>query len=169
MPSRHEPTGPIHPTIDGHDTSYYEWLYAGLVDFHQQYAAIQRSAQCVRALRHGFDQAHQYLRFDLDLVRLGHLVAWSIDLTLSHSVRIRITPDGQGIRAHVLSPHSATVPCALARILEIEIPNDLLGLRGGEKLELTATLLEGGEVLERYPAQGRLELLASAADLEPHV
>jgi hypothetical protein len=32
----------IQPVIDGRETSYYEWLYAGRIDFTRQYGAIQR-------------------------------------------------------------------------------------------------------------------------------
>jgi hypothetical protein len=66
----------------------------------------------------------------------------------------------------VLSCESAVLPCALARLLELAIPLDLLGLKTGEKLQLALTLTHGGELLERYPSQGAFELTVSATDLE---
>jgi alpha-amylase/alpha-mannosidase (GH57 family) len=162
----YEPTGLIHPTIDGRETSYYEWLYAGRLDLKQQYSAIQRSEQCLRYLYYGFDQSHQYVRVDLDPAMLARLSAWAIDLTLSHGVHVQITPDAKAIRAHVLTPASAVLPCALAHILEVAVPMALLRLESGEKLQLAITLTQGGELLERYPAQGTFELNASTTDLE---
>ncbi len=163
---RYDPTGFVHPTIDGSETSYYEWLYAGRVDLQQQYSAIQRSEQCLRTLYYGFDHAHQYLRIDLDTARLTQLVPWTIELTLSHGVRIQISPRATAVSAQVLSPASATLPCALARFLELAVPRALLGLKEGERLLLTIVLRQGGEALERFPSQGSFELLASTEELE---
>ena len=47
---RCDPTGLIHPTIDGRESSYYEWLYAGRVELRQQYSAIQRGHQCLQTI-----------------------------------------------------------------------------------------------------------------------
>ena len=166
VPSRYDPTGIIRPTIDGRETSYYEWLYAGRLDLKQHYAAIQRAQQCLQRIYFGFDETHHYLRLDVDLARFTVLSSWVLELTLSHGVRVQMKPEGGGVRAHVLSPGSAVLPCGFERILEVGIPRDLMGLQPGEKLELSATLMVGGEVIERYPAQGAFALTASLAELE---
>ena len=161
------PTGVIQPTIDGRETSYYEWLYAGRVDLARQYGAIQRSRQCLETLHHGFDLVHQYLRLDLDTTQLAS-TDWRLEL-IAGSAKIAIEPSGGAIQARVWAAGSqdpVTVPCALVRTLELAVPSSLLGLAAGEKLRLAISLTRGGEAAERYPEQGAFELAASEAELE---
>ena len=168
-----EPTGLLHPTIDGRETSYYEWLYAGWIDLTHQYSAIQRTVQCLRSLRYGFDDTQLYLRVDLNRSGLPTIPSWSIDLALSHGVRIRIAPDAASVAAHMTSSSAdappglpAALPSALGRVLELAVPLTHLELTPGEKVQLTLTLQQGREVLERYPAQGAFPLSMSASDVE---
>ena len=167
---RHEPTGDIRPTIDGLESSYYEWLYAGRIELRQQYGAIQRSDQCLQTLHHGFDPDQHYLRLDLDLPRLSRLADWTIVLELSGiAIDIRGGPaPSQAGQARLRTDPAATLTCALGRILELAIPRRLLGSGSREKLRLAVTLLEGREALERYPAEGEFELAADAVHLDPH-
>jgi len=167
-PPLHEPTGSIHPTIDGRETSYYEWLYAGRIELTQQYATIQRGGQCLQRLLYGFDDAWYYLRLDLDRDTLAQLSGWSLELALSSDVRIRVQPEQHAVRAQWLGSSQADVRAALDRVLELAIPRKALGLPPADKLRLSLVLLQAGEPLERYPSQGAFELAASAAHLEAH-
>ena len=179
------PTGLIRPTIDGRETSYYEWLYAGRIDLKQQYSAIQRSGQCLRYIHYGFDDRYQYVRVDVDHAALARLSSWAIELSLSGGVKIRITRRNTEIGAELVSvrpepspsakkPPSAaqqsstTLRCALGRVLELAIPQELLALNPREKLRLVLSLIEEGKLLERHPAEGVFELAVSAEDLEAH-
>ncbi len=162
------PTAPLSPTIDGRESSYYEWLYAGRLDLRQQYAAIHRGEQCLRAISYGFDDANRYLRIDLDLRALAQLAEWAIDLSFSRGVSVRLTR-GQpiGLQATVQPPaEDIVLQCAMDRVIELALPNSLIPLAPGERLQLSVTLTEGGEALERYPSQGLFELLASPSDLD---
>jgi alpha-amylase/alpha-mannosidase (GH57 family) len=160
------PTGLLHPLIDGRESSYYEWLYAGRLDLKQHYGAIQRGSQCLRAIHFGFDEARQYLRLDLDRAMLDRLAPWTIQLTFSPGVAIRIA-SGNG-SVEVSSERAAEVQAALGRILEVAVPLSLLEPGAGKKLPLTVALLASGEVVERYPSQGAFELPASISELEAH-
>ncbi len=168
IPAYFAPTGLIQPIIDGRETSYYEWLYAGRVDLTRQYGAIQRGTQHLRVLHHGFDRAHQYVRLDFDPDSLSASSGWAIELSLS-SARIRIEPVAGSVRAHALpadGKEPVAIPCALSRTLEVAIPSALLRLPPGAKLRLSVSLEQGGEVVERYPDHGIFELTASEAELE---
>ena len=163
---RHGPTGPIHPTIDGRESSYYEWLYAGRIDLRQQYAAIHRAEQVLRRLLYGFDDTQQYFSIDLDTGKLAQLSGWTIELTLSHGITMQVVPDAASARAQVLSPSQVALPCALDRVLELAVPRDLLKLKPSEKLEVAITLRRADDVIERHPTSGVFELTTSAAELE---
>ncbi len=186
------PTGLIHPTIDGCEGSYYEWLFAVRIDLRQQYAALQRSTQCLDALTYGFDHIHYYVRLDVNTASLTQLSAWTIELAIA-TARVHISvptrsraeparaaqPPSTPIRAILLAPPqhkedhdgptSTEIPCAYGRILELAIPRNLVDLPIGTPLTLTITLTDHGEVVERFPSDGALELLGSAKDLEAQV
>lgn len=164
--TRHGPTGRIHPTIDGRETSYYEWLYAGRIDLTHQYSAIHRGEQILRRLFYGFDDQYQYVCLELEKARLAGLSGWTLELILSHETQIQVVQDASTARAEVRAPKSAVLPCALDRVLELAIPRDLLGLQPKEKLELVIVLRQHGELIERHPAQGVFELTTSVEELE---
>ncbi len=79
LPS-HEPTAVLSPILDGRETTYYEWLYAGRVDLHKDYGALHRGQQLCHTLYYGFDAAFAYFRLDLDAVQLKRLDGWRIEL-----------------------------------------------------------------------------------------
>jgi len=160
-----EPTSAIHPTIDGRETSYYEWLYAGRFDF-RQYAAIHRSSQCLCSLGYGWDERQLYFRVDLDLEALASLKDWTIEISWSHAGRLVVRQMAGAVQARLATAETAALPCALDRVLELAVPKDRLALQEGERLELAVTLTAGGETLERYPSQGTLQVAASSAQLE---
>ena len=176
----YEPTGPIQPVIDGRESSYYEWLYAGRCDLKQQYSATHRSEQCFQRFHYGFDQTQHYLRLDLDRSQLDRSPSWMIELTFGHGARVQITPAlssadgtqraGQAealeVHATLLGPSRTTLSCALGTILEVAIPMERLGLKAGEKLRLTLSLNRDGACVERHPAEGSFALMVSASDLE---
>lgn len=165
-PSVYEPTGSMTPVIDGRETSYYEWLYAGQADLTQQHATMHHGSQCLRKLFHGFDASHQYVRIDLEPARLPQ-APWTIELELAGTVRIVISREDHRLRAILASGRPPTeLPCALRQILELAIPMTQLCLSVGQRLTLLVSLKSEGEVLERYPTHGSFALVAHAADLD---
>ncbi len=161
-----EPTGPTRVIVDGRETSYYEWLYAGKLNLKQQYSAIQRGEQCLQRLYYGFDETNQYVRLDIDREALDRHPSWKLELLLSHDLTIHITSNASGAAAQLVQSATQKLVCALGTILELAIPLRLLGLKERERLQLAVSLMQGKEIIERYPAYGSFELLASADDLE---
>ncbi|MDP3722019.1 MAG: glycoside hydrolase family 57 protein [Candidatus Omnitrophota bacterium] len=176
----HGPTGLIHPTIDGRETSYYEWLYAGRLDLTRQYAELHRTGQVLKRLYYGFDQSHRYFRIDFDPQQLQACAGWMIELVVSEALRIHVQPARQdasearpadgvemppgSVLAQIVSPNPAPLVCALERILELALPRDVAQGAGG-RLQLVAMLKQGGEVVERHPANGTFELADSLTDM----
>jgi len=177
------PTGCIHPTIDGVETSYYEWLYAGRVDLlPQSSTAAQRSTVYLRTLYYGFDEAAYYFRLDLDGALLRRLAAWQIELALVPPVRLRIAlsppapvgvlserairQSGWNLQASLFGVPPVDIRCALTRILEIAIPLHAMGLRDKKSVPCIVTLTEAGRLLERHPVQGMFELTAPSVEFE---
>jgi alpha-amylase/alpha-mannosidase (GH57 family) len=171
-PSLLDPTGIIHPTIDGRESSYYEWLYAGRIDLRARYAAIHRGSQCLECLHYGFDAAYQYLRFDLNREKLPAASSWMIELSVA-AERIRIMPLERAkeqrpelilVRAELIGEQPIPLACALGGLLELSIPFSAIGLKPGERLPLAIALSIGDDVVERYPEHGTFEIATAMID-----
>jgi hypothetical protein len=165
----YEPTGPIHPVIDGRESSYYEWLYAGRLDLTRQYGAAQPGEPCLHRLSYGFDEARWYLRLDLDTDQLSRLSGWTIELSLSGDRQVLISPTSPTVIQAKLVPGEAAVPCALGQILEVAVPLDQLGLDAGGPLQLAIVLRRDGDVVERQPDRGSFELPVAGPDLTEQI
>ena len=61
-----DPTGFIHPVIDGQVTSYFEWLGAGLYRADARQGAMHGRQFLVREVHYGTDGASAFLRLDFD-------------------------------------------------------------------------------------------------------
>lgn len=153
------PTGPVRAVLDGRQTTYYEWLYAGSVNLKQSYGAIQRGGQCLRSLYYGHDGQTWALRLDVDPEAWAALTDWAITLAVGGKT-VTLTASGA----------SGDVPAkaAAGALVEIEVPLAALGLAPGQALNLSVALAEGGEQLERYPVDGAFELPMPPADAEAH-
>ncbi len=168
----YRPTGPIHPTIDGRETSYYEWLYAGRLEL-RTYAAIHRAMQGLETVAYGVDDTTLYLRIDVRLELLQALGSWRVELSLAAKTTVVIRPDSSasGARAELVldgeSPTSVPLACAFQRVLEVAIPLSAAGLTLEQPIPLILTLRQNGQdILERYPSQGMFELPTVVSDLE---
>ncbi len=175
-----EPTAPISPRIDGLETTYYEWLYAGRVDLRKDGGAMHRGLQRLQMLWYGFDLSCTYFRLDLQRVEATAPAAWEIrfefpesQLTLSiqqdPAGAIRATLNGQ---PQVVTPPEAvveTLACAYQRILEVRLPTARLGVHPGAPLLLAVSLHHDAQLVERYPARGACRLSVPAVDADAHV
>ena len=66
-PSHTAPTARLKPTLDGEETSYFEWLGAGSVEGRDVAGAMHqadRQAALVTLVRYGFDTERLYVRLD---------------------------------------------------------------------------------------------------------
>src|SRR5207344_3409471 len=78
-----QPTGLIAPTLDGEETSYFEWLGAGMLEVHEVEGAmhqVDRRPSAVRLIQFGFGGDRLWARIDvagraLDLLAAGHEVS----------------------------------------------------------------------------------------------
>ncbi len=153
LPS-HEPTAALSPILDGRETTYYEWLYAGRIDFHKHYGSLHRGHQLCHTLYYGFDTAFAYFRLDLDAVQLKRLARWRIELAfMDRHLHASLQQSPTGI---TVDPPS--LRWAFERVLEVGIPYAWLSIKPGESWFLRVTIFQDADPLERYPAQGAFRL-----------
>lgn len=162
LPPYQKPTGLIQPVIDGLETSYYEWLYAGKLDLRRQDTALHRSDQYLHWFFWGLGREHLYLRLDGQFGLLNASRPWRLVITMAPRMVVWVCQDAAG----TLQAEEPGVSCALKRVLELAVPHDLLDLEPGAPLRLSLSLLHDEQVLERIPAQGGVIPLEVAWDVD---
>jgi hypothetical protein len=169
---RAEQTDPITlitPTIDGDETSYFEWLGAGVYEVPKTGGAmhqIDRQPMLVTAIRFGCDRARLYVRVD-GSERIGDLLARGLVLAikLGGGASGQLTVRQQDGRLAADGPSSLTV--GAGQILELAVALEDLGLAPGRPLSLTVFLSDdAGAIVERHPAQRPITLTTPDADFE---
>jgi len=169
-----QPSGFLHPSIDGKLSSYFEWLGAGVANGFQVAGTMQQMDEgrrpLITGLQFGFDAQRLYVR--LDLARRA------ADILGSDRFECRLTflapPDRriaiQFVDGHWRSAFAAALgpgewmtreapqlAVAVDDIVELTVPLDSLDLRPSDAVAFTVALLENGVERERYPNYGLVE------------
>jgi alpha-amylase/alpha-mannosidase (GH57 family) len=168
-PSR-QPTLLITPSIDGRETTYFEWQGGGLYRPGQARGSMFGGAQAFDEMRYGFDLEHLYLRLDpadgpvhaaeaADAVRIEVIGA-----RLQAQVAFEVVADGAERAGR--RDGAALGRCAFARVVEIAIPFSGLGLAAGDRVALAIHVMRGEVEVERLPRFGYLALTVPDRDFE---
>lgn len=165
------PTGPISPVIDGRETTYFEWLGAGVYVPDQRSGSIHASSGYVKELFYGQDDQAISIRIDFksELTRRHRSFQVRIILKGEHSARLSATMEGDALGAvelwlddqQISVPEAAgdRVIVAYQTILECRLDRSLLGL--GRSPSLQASVWLDQLPAQVLPREGRL-------DLQPH-
>jgi len=180
-PTQTEPTSLVGPTLDGEETSYFEWLGAGSYGSRQAAGAMHQTAgraASVTAIYFGFDETHVFVRVDaeqamVDLLAEGREVSLKF-LTpdgVRYSVRQtlgRLTGrwwdrrvDGTAARWVERGPGGAAV--AAGTILEMALPLTDLGISPGRTISFLVAVYERDVEIERHPAHRAITLTVPTA------
>ncbi|WP_373047666.1 glycoside hydrolase [Vulgatibacter sp.] len=155
-----EPTGFIHPTIDGEAESWREWLGAGLFRAEQaRGGAMHQNVGTFGALYYGFDAEHLYLR--LDPVEEGADFTERLDglrISLQREdevIELRAELKDEDIRLH--HGHGGAIGGGRMRVIvELAIPFAAVGLHAGQRAGVSVRGMRGEVEAERIPSQGWL-------------
>jgi alpha-amylase/alpha-mannosidase (GH57 family) len=168
------PSGLLNPTIDGEETSYFEWLGAGTVEARPTGGAMHQVGQTplVAGIRFGFDRTMLFVRIDIDEDSAVDLLSNGTRIELAFlrpaGIRVVLRASGDdGVRILAFRPRAdggtedlptAAVQAAAHTIAEIAVPLDWLAAYGaGNELPLTevvffVTVLDArGMAIERHP------------------
>jgi alpha-amylase/alpha-mannosidase (GH57 family) len=182
-PAQTPPTALLSPTIDGEETSYFEWLRAGSFETRERAGAMhqaERRPDVLTLVRFGFDRERLFVRVDAvepvsDLLQSGHEISLKFLAPAGLRYSVRKEPgagqsaDGGPILGEVwkwqdgerrwvnLGPLGSQV--AAGTILEVALPLADLEVKAGGAIELVVALAEGSDrETERHPAQHPIEL-----------
>lgn len=177
-----DPVNFIHPTLDGKQTTYFEWQGAGCYDATRPSTRFG-AERLLSAICYGFDLTHCYLRIDpadgcgpekrkryeLHVHFFGGPVEyrWVIPCAFEDKPRFRVERSPDGIRYETIGELNSLV---IGPILELAVPFEMLGWKPKERhhfiIEVREPSASGGRVIETYPPNGYLTLEVPDRDFE---
>ncbi len=175
-----EPTGLLAPTIDGEESSYFEWLGAGRIEVRDVAGAMhqaERQASLLTQMCFGFDADHLYARLDAthplaDLLTEGRSVWFTFLVPQGHRVRVHRASGGLTAAIEVKTATGWTGRPSVARlaaasILELALPlADLADARPDRLSFFVSMHGPDGSEIERHPAGRPVELTVPDATFE---
>jgi hypothetical protein len=161
------PTEFVKIKVDGRESTYFEWMGAGLYAPERRSGAMHGRSYYLKELRYGFEADRFCLRLDCFEESLRELEKAEFRVTIQAADEIvLIARLGKGklaefsmeqARICLLNPlQSAEV--AFEKILEVALKKELLLLRGIQKLRIGVALWHGGLPVDVLPAEGYLDV-----------
>jgi hypothetical protein len=161
------PSAFLKITVDGRDTSYFEWLGAGLYSPERRGGAMHGRVFYLHELRYGFEEDRFSVRVDPFLDALSELEDPEFRITIHGAEELTIVVKlSRGHlqefaiekgRVCLLNPQSVA-QVAFDRNLEASIRREELNLKGQTKLKLGVALWHGGLPVDVLPAEGFLDV-----------
>jgi alpha-amylase/alpha-mannosidase (GH57 family) len=161
------PTGLLKTTVDGRDTSYFEWLGAGLYSPERRGGAMHGRVFHLRELRYGFEEDRFSVRVDPFLEALCEMEDPEFRITIGAAEELTVVVELQRGRLKefaveknrlcLLNPKSIA-SVAFDRILEVSVQRNQINLKGRKTLRLGVALWHGGLPVDVLPAEGFLEI-----------
>jgi hypothetical protein len=177
-----DPTGLIHPTFDGEDSSYFEWLAAGEVEVREVSGAMHQSERrrILTGIKFGFDADRLLIRLDV-AERAAEILAegYTFAVTFLEPEGVRVALAGHAGQARatlavknggpvgwVERPFTGTV--AVETILEVAVPlADLPGVRLAPAVSFVVTTSDpAGAEVDRQPVAHPIRVELPSPDLE---
>ena len=161
------PSAYLQVKVDGRESSYFEWMGAGLYSADRRSSAMHGRLLLLHELRYGFDEERFYLRVDVFAGALAELKDADFRITLRADQELRVVVHAENGRVTgylvesrdlcLLGPDE-TVQVACDKILEVSVAKQMLLLGKRKSLSLGVALWEGGLPVDVLPAEGMLEI-----------
>jgi hypothetical protein len=159
---RIEPTGHIHPTIDGKVTSYFEWLGAGIYRLDGRSGSMHGKRSPVSEVHYGSGGDRLYLRIDFHEPKEEALGGVEVRLRVQGTLAtfdgsLGVFDSGPG-GSFITGAEIAGAQCAFRNILEAGIPLAAVGVTAGQPVQFQFSLWKDGLPMDAIPQQGWLEV-----------
>ena len=162
------PSTNLNVKIDGLDSSYFEWLGAGVYSPEQRGGAMHGRVFYLKELRYGFESERFVVRVEcfpdtlaeLDNPEFRIILGGAEELTVvvnlerGHMKEFALEKN----RVCILKPETM-VSVAFRRTLEVAIRKEAMELKGVNKFTLGVALWHGGLPIDVMPAEGFLEVM----------
>jgi len=167
----------LEVTLDGKQTSYFEWWAAGHYDYRRDRGTMHRVSDIVVSdIYFGFNPSTLFMRFDPAMeppqgegqpleIRVCFMRNREINLCLHVSDLAlgfpKMTLEGDGLQEPLMLE---TV--AFRRILELSCPFELLGYTEGDQVEFFAEVKRNNETVQRTPENTVIAFTVPSKDFE---
>jgi len=157
----------LNVKVDGRDTSYFEWLGAGVFSPEHRGGAMHGRTYYLRELRYGFEEERFVIRVDCFPDRLMELEDPEFRITIGAAEEIIIVVNLERGRMKEFAVEKGRVcllnPASIAavafdRTLELAVQKEHLELKGKSKFPIGVALWHGGLPIDVMPAVGFLEV-----------
>ncbi len=162
------PSANLTIKVDGLDSSYFEWLGAGVYSPLQRGGAMHGRVFYLKELRYGFEEERLVVRVECFPDSLAELEApeFRIIVGAAEELTVVVNLDRGRMkefavemnRVCLLKPDTIAA-AAFQRTLEVAVRKDALQLKGLTKLTLGVALWHGGLPIDVMPAEGSVEVL----------
>jgi hypothetical protein len=161
------PADILRVDVNGRDSSYFEWLGAGLYSPERRSGAMHGRMFYLKEMRYGFEAERFCIRLDAFPKALAELESAEFRVTVQANSAVIIVAklcrekltefSVEQDRICLLKPSTA-VEAAYEQILEVAIQKDLFDIRGINRLRLGVALWHGGLPVDVLPAEGVLDV-----------
>jgi len=162
------PSANLKVKIDGIDSSYFEWLGAGVYSPEQRGGAMHGRVFYLKELRYGFEEERFVVRVECFKDSLAELEDPEFRITVGANEELALVVNlkrgrmeefgvEQG-RVCLLNPETIA-GAAFHRTLEVAISKSAMNLKGKNKFTLGVALWHGGLPIDVMPAEGHLDVL----------
>jgi alpha-amylase/alpha-mannosidase (GH57 family) len=164
---REPATSYLDVTVDGRETSYFEWMGAGMYSTDQRSGTMHGRSYVLGNLYYGFGPQRFYIRVDPVAAAMSDIHDFQMRLTLwdSRETRITLRVIDRKVTQCVVEQEGAcllhpapVVSAAYEKILEVSLARELFDLKNRRELLLSVALWEGGLPLDVLPVEGMLQV-----------
>ena len=153
--------------VNGRESSYFEWLGAGIYSTSRQSGAMHGRVYVLHEFRYGFSAQRLFLRVDPFVEAIEEMREFQLRITIWDSSETRITlriEDCKLVGVVVersglclLKPQEL-VQCAYDKIIELSINRALFDLAARRELLISVALWSGGLPIDVLPVEGMLNV-----------
>jgi len=164
---REAPAAYLDVKVDGRESSYFEWLGAGLYATDPRSGAMHGRQYVLGDFHYGFGPEHLWLRVDPIAEAVEKMPEFQMRVTVWDSRETRITlrvEEGKLMGCVVehdglcLLRPQAVVSAAYGKILELGMARELFDLRDRRELLVSVAMWRGGLPIDVLPVEGMLEV-----------
>lgn len=153
--------------VDGRESSYFEWMGAGLYAPEHRTGAMHGRNYYLKELRYGFEPERLCVRLDCFEGSIKELDKVEFRLTIQAAEEVVVIArlekgklvefSVEQARICLLNPFQS-VEVAFDRVLEVGLKKETLLLRGAQRLRIGVALWQGGLPVDVLPAEGYLDV-----------
>jgi alpha-amylase/alpha-mannosidase (GH57 family) len=164
---REPPSSYLDVKVDGRESSYFEWLGAGLYSMERHGAAMHGHDFIFGDFHYGFGPKNFYVRVDPVQEAIAGMGEFQVRLTIwdARETRITLRIEKGNLAGTVVEQGGAcllhpetVVSAAFGAILEISLGRELFDLRGRRELLLSVALWKDGLPVDVLPIEGLLRV-----------